>query len=53
MNNTVTEMKNALEGITSRITDREKWISGLGDRTVEITATEQNKEKTNKKWTNL
>ena len=34
MNNTITEMKNALEG-----------ISDLEDRIVEITAKEQNKEK--------
>ena len=42
-------MKNALEGITSRITEGEKRISGPGDRAVEITAAEQNKEKRNKK----
>ena len=45
MNNTITEMKNTLEGINSRITEAEEWISDLEDRMVEITATEQNKEK--------
>ena len=45
MNNTITEMKNTLEGITSRITEAEEWISDLADRMVEITVTEQNKEK--------
>ena len=45
MNNTITEMKNAQEGINSRITEAEEWISELEDRMVEITATEQNKEK--------
>ena len=45
MNNTITEMKNTLEGINSRITEVEEWISDLEDRKVEITAMEQNKEK--------
>ena len=38
-------MKNTQEGINSRITEVEEWISDLEDRMVEITATEQNKEK--------
>ena len=38
-------MKNALQGINSRITEAEERISDLEDRMVEITATEQNKEK--------
>uniref|UniRef100_A0A8C9CSQ2 L1 transposable element RRM domain-containing protein n=1 Tax=Phocoena sinus TaxID=42100 RepID=A0A8C9CSQ2_PHOSS len=45
MNNTITEMKNTLEGINSRITEAEERISGLEDRIVEFTAMEQNKEK--------
>ena len=53
MSNTITEMKytlekkmkNTLEGIDSRITEAEEQISELEDRAVEITATEQNKEK--------
>ena len=45
MNNTVTEMKNILEGINRRITEAEERISDLEDRMVEFTATEQNKEK--------
>ena len=45
MNNTITEMKNTLDGINSRITEAEEWISELEDRMVEITAMEQNKEK--------
>ena len=45
MNNTITEMKNTLEGINSRVTEVEEQISVLEDRMVEITATEQNKEK--------
>ena len=44
MNNTITEMKNTLEGI-NRITEAEEWISGLEDRMVEFTAAEQKKEK--------
>ena len=38
-------MKNTLEGINSRITEAEEWISDLDDRMVELTAVEQNKEK--------
>ena len=45
MNNTITEMKNILEGINNRITEAEERISELEDRMVEITAEEQNKEK--------
>ena len=51
MNNTITEMKNTLQGIKSRMTEAEEQISDLEDRMVEITATEQNKGKKNeKKW---
>ena len=39
-NNTITEIKNTQEGITSR-----KWISELEDKMVEITSEEQNKVK--------
>ena len=45
MNNTITEIKNSLEGINSRITEAEEWISDLEDKKVGITTTEQNKEK--------
>ena len=45
MNNTITEMKNTLEGNNSRITEAEERISDLEDRMVEFTAMEQNKEK--------
>ena len=45
MNNTVNEIKNSLEGINSRITEAEEHISDLEDQIVEITTTEQNKEK--------
>ena len=34
MNNTITEMKNTLEGITSRITEAGERISDLEDRMV-------------------
>ena len=40
MNSTATEIKNTLEGINSRITETEEWISMLEDRMVEITAEE-------------
>ena len=45
MKNTINEIKNSLEGINSRITDTEEWISDLEDKIVEITTAEQNKEK--------
>ena len=45
MSNTITEMKNTLEGTSSRVTEAEEWISDLEDRMVEITAVEKNKEK--------
>ena len=45
MYSTMNEMKNSLEGINSRITESEEWISDLEDKIVEITAAEQNKEK--------
>ena len=45
MNNTITEMRNTLEGIKSRINEAEEWVSDLEGRMNEITATEQNKEK--------
>ena len=46
MSNTINEIKNSLEGINSRITEAEEWISDLEDKMVEITTAEQNKEKT-------
>ena len=45
MNNTITEMKNTLEGINTRITEAEECIRELEDRMVGITAMEENKEK--------
>ena len=45
MNNTITEIKNSLEGNNSRITEAEERISDLKDKIVEITTTDQNKEK--------
>ena len=45
MCNTITEIKNALEGINSRITEAEERISDLEDRMVEFTAVEQIKKK--------
>ena len=38
-------MKNTLEGINSRISETEEWISELEDKMVEITSEEQNKVK--------
>ena len=44
-NNTITEIKNTLEGINSRISKAEEWISELEDKMVETTSEEQNKVK--------
>ena len=43
-NNTITEIKNTLEGINSRICEAEQ-VSELEDKVVEITFDEQNKVK--------
>ena len=45
MNNTITEMKNMLEGISSRISEAEEWINDLEDGMVEITTMDQNNNK--------
>ena len=45
MNNTINEITNSLEGISSRITEAEERISDLENKIVEITTAEQNKEK--------
>ena len=52
MNNTIYEIKNSLEGISSRITEAEERISDLEDKIVEITTTKQNKEKRMKRIEN-
>ena len=43
MNNTINEIKNSLEGINSRISEAEEWISDLEDKILKTTA-KQNKE---------
>ena len=45
MNNTINEIKNSLDGINKRKTEAEEWISDLEGKILEITTTEQNKEK--------
>ena len=45
MNNTITKMKNTLEGIKSRKAQAEEWISDLKDRMVENILKKKNKEK--------
>ena len=40
MNNTINKIKNSLEGINSKITETEEWISDLEDKILEITTTE-------------
>ena len=45
MNNTISEIKNSLKGINSRIIEAEERISDLENKIVEITTAEQNKEK--------
>ena len=43
--NTITKMKNTLEGINCRLNDKEEQISELEERAVDITEAEQRKEK--------
>ena len=45
-------MKNTLEGINSRKTEAEEWISELEDRKVEITAKEGSGKIQNSFWIN-
>ena len=47
--NKITEIKNTLEGINSRVTDAEERIRDLKDRVMEITEAEWNKEKRRKR----
>ena len=42
MSTTINEIKNSLEGINSRVTEAEEWISNLEDKRVEITTAKQN-----------
>ena len=52
MNNTINVIKNSLEEINSRVTEAEERRSDLEDKIVEITTTEQNKEKRMKRIEN-
>ena len=45
MNNNITEIKNTLEGVNSKITEAEEQTSEMEDRMLEIAAVEQNNEK--------
>ena len=45
MNNIITEIKNTLEGINSRIPEAEERIHELEDKMVETIGEEQNKRK--------
>ena len=49
LKNTITELKNTLEGFNSRPDKAEEMISKFEDRAVEITQSEQQKEKRMKK----
>ena len=44
MNNAITEIKSTLEGTNSRITEAEKRINEVEDRSVEINEAERKKE---------
>ena len=45
MQNTITEIKNSLEAVNSRIHEAEEWISKVENRLVEISDMEQKREK--------
>ena len=46
MKNTISELKNTVEGIKSRLDEAEDWITKLVDRVKKNTQKEQEKEKT-------
>ena len=48
MNSTINEIKNSLEGINSRITEAEEWISYLEEKIMEITTRSRIKKKNEK-----
>ena len=49
MRNTITEMKNTLEGFNSRPDETEERISELEDKVADYTQSEQHKRKKNVK----
>ena len=57
-NNTISEIKNTLEGINSRVSEAEERINELEDEMVDITSEEQNEAKRMKRtedsfWDNI
>ena len=49
MNDSIAEINNTLERMNSRLSDTEECVSDLEDRIMEITQSEQQKEKLIKK----
>ena len=49
MKNTITQIKNTVEGNNNRTIETGEWISLLEDKMVEITVKEQNKGKRRKR----
>ena len=49
MKNSITEIKNTLEGIYSRLEEAKGWISDLGDRLMQSNQAEHKREKKNRK----
>ena len=49
MKNTITKMKNTLQGINIKLDEPENWISNLEDNIAENTQSEQQKKKNLKK----
>ena len=45
LKNILTEMKDTLEGINSRLDDTVEWISKIEERAAEITQSEQKKKR--------
>ena len=45
MKTTITEKKNSLEGMNSRLKDTRDWISKLEDKATDFTQTTQNEKK--------
>ena len=45
----ITEIKNTVEGISSRISEAEKWIRELEDKMLEINSEEQSEKRKERK----
>ena len=50
LDSSTAKIKTSLKAVNNRLNDAEKWISDLEDRVMEITQSEQQTDKWEKKW---